>query len=83
MANLIQQDHMRIAREEIFGPVMQVLKFSSEEEVIRRANDTDYGLAAGIVTKNVNTVQKMIQALEAGTVWYGKPFIIIIISLLP
>jgi acyl-CoA reductase-like NAD-dependent aldehyde dehydrogenase len=45
---------MRIAREEIFGPVMQVIKFSDYDEVIRRANDTIYGLAAGIVTRDID-----------------------------
>ena len=45
------EDTMRIAREEIFGPVQSILKFSSLEEVIQRCNDTEYGLAAGIITR--------------------------------
>ena len=45
------EDTMRIAREEIFGPVQSILKFSSLEEVIQRCNDTEYGLAAGILTR--------------------------------
>ncbi len=44
-------DSMRIVREEIFGPVMSILAFDDEEEVIRRANDTTYGLAAGVFTE--------------------------------
>jgi len=48
-------DDMKIAREEIFGPVMSILKFSSYDEVIKRANDTNYGLAAGIVTNDIET----------------------------
>ena len=45
------QDHMRIAKEEIFGPVQSIFKFDKMEEMIERANDTTYGLAAGILTK--------------------------------
>jgi len=48
-------DDMKIAREEIFGPVMSIFKFSDYDEVIKRANDTNYGLAAGIVTSNIET----------------------------
>ena len=47
---------MRIAREEIFGPVMSILKFDTIEEVIKRANDSNYGLGAGIVSKNVEHI---------------------------
>ena len=47
-------DSMTIAREEIFGPVQSIFKFSSMEEVIERANDTSYGLAAGVLTSNIN-----------------------------
>ena len=46
---------MTIAREEIFGPVMSILKFSTVEEVIRRANDTKYGLVAGLCTNSLDT----------------------------
>jgi acyl-CoA reductase-like NAD-dependent aldehyde dehydrogenase len=48
-------DDMVIVREEIFGPVMSILTYETEEEVIRRANDTDFGLAAGLVTKDLNS----------------------------
>jgi betaine-aldehyde dehydrogenase len=47
-------DTMRIAREEIFGPVMCVLKFECEEEVVERANNTEFGLAAGVFTRDLN-----------------------------
>jgi len=46
---------MKIAKEEIFGPVMSILKFKDYDEVIKRANETCYGLAAGIVTKSIET----------------------------
>ncbi len=62
-------DQMEIVREEIFGPVMSILGYESEEEVIRRANDTDYGLAAGLVTRDLNTAHRVIHQLEAGICW--------------
>ncbi|MFC0268256.1 betaine-aldehyde dehydrogenase [Kushneria aurantia] len=63
------RDDMRIVREEIFGPVMSLLDFDSEEEVIRRANDTDYGLAAGVFTEGLNRAHRVIHQLEAGICW--------------
>ncbi|TCK02616.1 betaine-aldehyde dehydrogenase [Marinobacterium mangrovicola] len=62
-------DDMPQVREEIFGPVMSVLKFSSEEEVINRANDTDYGLAAGLFTKDLSRAHRVIAKLQAGICW--------------
>lgn len=62
-------DDMEIVKEEIFGPVGCVLQFKTEEEVIRRANDTEYGLAAGIFTKDLGRAVRVSNALEAGTVW--------------
>ncbi|MDI5922103.1 betaine-aldehyde dehydrogenase [Halomonas sp. LR5S13] len=62
-------DEMRIVREEIFGPVMAILAFSDEEEVIRRANDTHYGLAAGVFTERLNRAHRVIHRLEAGICW--------------
>ncbi|MHB0777225.1 betaine-aldehyde dehydrogenase [Halomonas sp. WWR20] len=62
-------DDMRIAREEIFGPVMTILAFDDEEEVIARANDTHYGLAAGVFTEGLNRAHRVIQRLEAGICW--------------
>lgn len=60
---------MKIMREEIFGPVVCVSKFSSEEEVIELANDTTYGLAAGIHTKDYERAVRVTGALKAGTTW--------------
>ncbi|MDN3520031.1 betaine-aldehyde dehydrogenase [Halomonas ramblicola] len=62
-------DAMRIVREEIFGPVMAILAFDDEEEVIRRANDTHYGLAAGLFTEGLNRAHRVIHRLEAGICW--------------
>ncbi len=62
-------DNMTIAREEIFGPVMCILTYDDEDEVIRRANDTDYGLAAGVLTENLNTAHRVIHQLQAGICW--------------
>ncbi|MBC3365007.1 betaine-aldehyde dehydrogenase [Pseudomonas sp. SWRI154] len=62
-------DEMTIVREEIFGPVMSILTYDSEEEVIRRANDTDFGLAAGVVTRDLNRAHRVIHQLEAGICW--------------
>ena len=59
-------DDMRIVREEIFGPVMSVLTFKTEEEAIRRANDTDFGLGAGIITSDLTRAHRVADALEAG-----------------
>nr|CAB3220961.1 retinal dehydrogenase 2 [Phallusia mammillata] len=62
-------DEMKIAKEEIFGPVQCILKFSTIEEVVERANNTQYGLAAGIFTQNVSVALEISKALESGTVW--------------
>ena len=62
-------DDMAIVREEIFGPVMSVLDFEDEAEVVARANDTDLGLAAGIFTNDLTRAHRVIAALEAGTCW--------------
>jgi len=62
-------DDMVIAKEEIFGPVVTIFKFKTAEEVIERANNTSYGLAAAVHTTNHNTAIKISNALEAGTVW--------------
>lgn len=62
-------DDMRIVREEIFGPVMSILIYDDEAEVIRRANATDYGLAAGVVTNDLARAHRVIHQLEAGICW--------------
>ncbi len=60
-------DNMSIAREEIFGPVLSVLDFEDEAEVLIRANETQYGLAAGVFTLNLTRAHRVVKALEAGT----------------
>jgi aldehyde dehydrogenase (NAD+) len=62
-------DNMKIATEEIFGPVMQVMKFNDAEEVIQRANTTDYGLAAAVWTRDIKKAHAVAERLRAGTVW--------------
>jgi betaine-aldehyde dehydrogenase len=62
-------DDMDIVKEEIFGPVMSVLTFEDEAEVIQRANDTDYGLAAGVFTLNIQRAHRVIQQMQAGICW--------------
>jgi betaine-aldehyde dehydrogenase len=62
-------DEMTIAREEIFGPVMCVLGFEGEEEVIARANATPFGLAAGVFTRDLARAHRVVARLDAGTTW--------------
>jgi betaine-aldehyde dehydrogenase len=63
------RDDMCIVREEIFGPVMSVLEFEDEEEVIERANATQFGLAAGVFTNDLTRAHRVIARLQAGTCW--------------
>jgi len=63
------RDDMEIVREEIFGPVMSVLAYDDEDEVIRRANDTAFGLAAGVVSRDISRAHRIIHRLEAGICW--------------
>ncbi|HSY73157.1 MAG TPA: aldehyde dehydrogenase family protein [Alloacidobacterium sp.] len=63
------QDDMKIAREEIFGPVMSVIPFKNLEEVITRANQTNYGLAAGVWTRDIKKAHAIANSVRAGTVW--------------
>ncbi len=63
------RDEMAIAREEIFGPVMCLLDFEDEEEVIARANATEFGLAAGVFTNDLKRAHRVIARLQAGTCW--------------
>ncbi|AQP37440.1 betaine-aldehyde dehydrogenase [Vibrio anguillarum] len=62
-------DDMPHVQQEIFGPVMSVLKFSDEDEVIARANGTQYGLAAGVFTQNLSRAHRVIHQLQAGICW--------------
>lgn len=76
------RNDMRIAREEVFGPIAAVIPFRDEEEAVRTANDTDFGLAAGIWTGEVQRAHRVAGRLRAGTVWinnyrktsYATPF---------
>jgi len=62
-------ENMRIAKEEIFGPVQLIFKFKDVDDVIEKANDTHYGLAAAVLTKDLDTAITVANSLEAGTVW--------------
>eukprot|EP00887_Chlorella_sp_A99_P007910 scaffold12.g7910.t1 len=63
------KDEMKIAREEIFGPVQSIMRYSSLDDVVKRANDSVYGLAAGVFARDVDVVNHLTRSLRAGTVW--------------
>jgi len=63
------KDNMKIFQEEIFGPVMTISKFSSVEEVVRRANNTEYGLGAAVCTKDIAKAHTVANKIRAGTVY--------------
>lgn len=63
---------MKIAREEIFGPVLSVIAFDHAEEAVHIANDTDYGLAAAVWTSNLSRAYQLAKALRAGSVWMNQ-----------
>jgi acyl-CoA reductase-like NAD-dependent aldehyde dehydrogenase len=63
------EHEMRISQEEIFGPVVSVIRFSDEEDAIRKANGTKYSLAAGVWSKDIGRVQRFAKKVKAGTVW--------------
>lgn len=65
-------DSMRIVREEVFGPVVVILPFSTEEEAIRRANDTEYGLGAAVFTKDLERAHRVAAEIESGMVWVNS-----------
>jgi len=66
------RDDMSIVKEEIFGPVMSILRFSDEDEVIQRANDSDYGLAAAVFTKDITRAHRVIHQVQAGICWINS-----------
>ena len=66
------QNTMTIAREEIFGPVLSVIRFDEFDEVLRRSNDTFYGLAAGVWSRDIARAHRAARALQAGTVWINS-----------
>jgi betaine-aldehyde dehydrogenase len=66
------RDDMQIVREEIFGPVMSVLRFDGEDEAVRRANDTPFGLAAGVFTRDLARGHRVIARLDAGVCWINN-----------
>lgn len=66
------KDDMTIVKEEIFGPVMSVLVFDDEDDVIQRANDTHLGLAAGVFTKDIQRAHRVIHQLQAGICWINS-----------
>ncbi|TMW97471.1 hypothetical protein EJD97_005430 [Solanum chilense] len=68
------EDDMKIAKEEIFGPVLAVMKFKTVEEVIKRANCTNYGLAAGVMTNNLNIANTVSRSIRAGVIWINCYF---------
>ncbi|WP_233231413.1 betaine-aldehyde dehydrogenase [Silvanigrella aquatica] len=65
-------DEMSLVKEEIFGPVMSLLEFKEEAEVIERANSTKYGLAAGIITNDIKRAHRVIEKIEAGMCWINN-----------
>ncbi len=65
-------DEMTVAVEEIFGPVLSVLGFSTEDEVVARANATEYGLSAGVFTRDIARAHRVVRALRAGTCWINQ-----------
>ncbi|XP_072050599.1 aldehyde dehydrogenase 1A1-like [Amphiura filiformis] len=69
-------DDMRVAKEEIFGPVQQIIKFKTLDEVIDRANNTTYGLAAAVFTKDIDKALSIANTVQAGTVWVNTYFVV-------
>lgn len=66
------KNNMRIAQEEIFGPVSTVITWKDDEEVVRMANDSTYGLGGGLWTQNLRRAHRISQAIETGTIWVNR-----------
>ena len=66
------RNDMRIARQEIFGPVAAIIPFDGVDEAVAIANDTIYGLAAGVWTRNVDTAFRLVREIEAGVIWINS-----------
>ena len=66
------QDNMTLVQNEIFGPVMSILTFDDEDEVIARANNTHFGLAAGVFTENIKRAHRVVRQLQAGVCWINN-----------
>ena len=62
-------NRMKVAREEIFGPVLSVIRFEAFDEVLEQANDSFYGLCAGVWTRDIKKAHRAARSLKAGTVW--------------
>ena len=62
-------ENMRIAKEEIFGPVQSIFKFKNLDEAVKKSNETNYGLAAAIITTDINKAMNFARRVRAGTVW--------------
>jgi len=63
------EPHMRIAQEEVLGPVLSIMKFTNDDEALEIANGTDYGMANAIWTQSISRAQRMIKRLRSGIVW--------------
>ena len=70
------QDNMRIAEEEIFGPVQSIIKFKDLDEVVERANKTVYGLAAAVWTRDIGKAHAIANRVRAGTVWVNCYYVL-------
>lgn len=68
------KNDMRIAQEEVFGPVLSIIKWNDYEEMLEQANDVRYGLAAGIYTSNLKNAMETADRLQAGSIWINEYF---------
>ncbi len=72
------KNHMKAVREEIFGPFVVIQSFTSDEDAIEKANDTEYGLGAAVFSKDIIRAHKAAGAIEAGMVWVGVSTLILV-----